>query len=896
MAEVAQAYVTLLPSTRGFARAADSALSGDMQKVGEDQGKKTGSSMGKALGTALKGGALLAGAGAVALIGTTLAKGFSRLQGIDQARAKLTGLGHDGQAVDKIMSNALDSVKGTAFGLDQAATVAASAVASGVKPGEALERTLKLVADTATIAGTDMNEMGAIFNKVAAGGVIQGEEIAQLGDRGIPILQFLAQELGVTAQEAKKMASEGKISFETFQNAMETGLGGAALSSGDTFTGALANVNAALGRIGAGLLGGIFPHLAPMFKDITTALGPLEAGAAKLGDAIGAKLGPVIDRIGPALIQFTSGLDFSNLGAGSGAMSEIADSLTKIGSALAGVDWSQLGSAFAGGAADTINVFAVAIGLAADHIDTFAKILPGLVVAFAAYKTAQAAANVAALAAIPLQAAQVASNVALAMANRSLATSLAATTVAQNVGTAATKKSTVATIASTVAEKAAAAASKAWAAAQWLLNAALSANPIFLIVAAIAAVIAIIVLVVHKTIGWGTVWEWLKKVGTSAWEAIKTGLSAAWNFMKPIVAAISTIVRTHFTIIRTVVSTVIGWVVKYVQIQFTILKTVVTAVWSAIKTIITVQVKIIRTVVTAVWRGIRATTVAVWNGVKAVLTRIWSGISAVVRAYVNGVKKVVTVAWNAIRGITNSVWSGIRKAVSSALSAIRGVVSSGISRIKSTFSSGFGALRGAASKAMSGVRSAISDGISRAVGVMRGIGAKLTGPLTSAVGAMRSAGSALMGGLADGIGSKISDAIAKVKAGVDKIKGLLPGSPIKWGPLKSWNNGGAGKRLMELLAAGIKQSAPTAVRAMSTATSMISDVDAAIPGVSYLDPSLQARAASAVAANQAARQNTRYAMTITDWETGIGFIEALADGRVEAAELMYGQTVRAGAA
>src|SRR5213595_3635028 len=118
MAEVAQAYVSLLPSTRGFGRAADAALSGDMAKIGDKQGKTTGSRMSKALGTALKGGALIAGAGAAALIGTTLAKGFSRLQGIDQARAKLTGLGHDTTTVDSIMKNALASVKGTAFGLD----------------------------------------------------------------------------------------------------------------------------------------------------------------------------------------------------------------------------------------------------------------------------------------------------------------------------------------------------------------------------------------------------------------------------------------------------------------------------------------------------------------------------------------------------------------------------------------------------------------------------------------------------------------------------------------------------------------------------------------------------------------------------------------------------------
>ena len=62
--------------------------------------------------------------------------------------------------------------------------------------------------------------------------------------------------MGVTAEEAAKMASNGAIDFATFQAAMEQGLGGAALSSGNTFAGAMANVAAALGRVGAGLIGG----------------------------------------------------------------------------------------------------------------------------------------------------------------------------------------------------------------------------------------------------------------------------------------------------------------------------------------------------------------------------------------------------------------------------------------------------------------------------------------------------------------------------------------------------------------------------------------------------------------------------------------------------------------
>ena len=65
-----------------------------------------------------------------------LFKGGQRLVAIDDATNKLEGLGHSAKEVQRIMDNALASVKGTAFGLDEAATTAAGAVASGIQPGK----------------------------------------------------------------------------------------------------------------------------------------------------------------------------------------------------------------------------------------------------------------------------------------------------------------------------------------------------------------------------------------------------------------------------------------------------------------------------------------------------------------------------------------------------------------------------------------------------------------------------------------------------------------------------------------------------------------------------------------------------------------------------------------
>lgn len=241
-----------------------------------DVDKKT-LSVGKIVKGNLISSAILSGLGAVAggianitgeIVNLAVKGGFDRALNIEQAEFKLKGLGHSAEEVEEIMDNALKSVKGTAYGLDEAATVAASAVAAGVKPGADLTRTLKLIGDAATISGRDMTSMGAIFNKIAAAGKMTGQELNQLTDAGIPILQLLGDNLGMTASEVRDLVSAGKIGFPEFQDAIEKGMGGAALTMGQTFSGALANTKAAMSRLGK-------TFMDPFLKGITPALGTL---------------------------------------------------------------------------------------------------------------------------------------------------------------------------------------------------------------------------------------------------------------------------------------------------------------------------------------------------------------------------------------------------------------------------------------------------------------------------------------------------------------------------------------------------------------------------------------------------------------------------------------------
>ncbi|MFS0718868.1 peptidoglycan DD-metalloendopeptidase family protein [Arthrobacter sp. 1P04PC] len=291
MPTIGVADVLIRPSFKGLQENVGRELDGVGERAGDKAGKGFGGKFTGAVtgffGGAMKAAGISGGLTVGAAFGTALFKGFGRLQAIENAKAKLSGLGHDVESVTAIMNNAMAAVKGTAFGMDEAATVAAGAVAAGVKPGKELERTLKLTGDAATIAGVGMGEMGAIFNKVASSNKIQGDVIAQLNDAGIPIIQLLGKELGKSAEETVKLASEGKINFETFQKAMEAGLGGAALKSGETLQGAFKNTMAAVSRIGANLLSGVYPKIRDFFAGAIEWMKPLEEGAKVAGARVG---------------------------------------------------------------------------------------------------------------------------------------------------------------------------------------------------------------------------------------------------------------------------------------------------------------------------------------------------------------------------------------------------------------------------------------------------------------------------------------------------------------------------------------------------------------------------------------------------------------------------------
>ncbi|WP_396921687.1 tape measure protein [Mycolicibacterium sp.] len=311
MPELATAWVTLAVSADGMQRQIKKALNDvDPEGAGRKTGQRFSSAAAsstnlsgieqkfvavgqrgaQALGTALKVGVAGAVASATGVIASSLKLGFDRLTAIDEAKSKLMGLGNDAATTAKIMDSALAAVKGTAFGLGEAATIAANAVAAGVKPGEELTNYLKMTADASAIAGSSLGDMGRIINQVRTGQKAYTDDLNQLADRGIPIYQWLGEEAGVAAGDVKELASKGKISAAMFEAAISKHIGGAAQKMGGSFKGSLDNMKAALGRTGAAALEPFFNRLTGGFGSVTEKLDAVTPKIKEMAQQFDAKI------------------------------------------------------------------------------------------------------------------------------------------------------------------------------------------------------------------------------------------------------------------------------------------------------------------------------------------------------------------------------------------------------------------------------------------------------------------------------------------------------------------------------------------------------------------------------------------------------------------------------
>ena len=240
------------------------------------------------------------------------------------------------------------------------------------------------------------------------------------------------------------------------------------------------------------------------------------------------------------------------------------------------------------------------------------------------------------------------------------------------------------------------------------LNATMLANPIVLIIAAIAALVAAFIYLWNTNEEfrqfWINLWEDIKEIAIAVWEALKAFFSAAWEAIKATAETIWNALATFFTGlwegIKNTFTTVVNAISTFLTTMWNTIKTVAetvwnaiatffTTIWTAIKTVVTTVVTAISTFLTTAWNTIKTTITTVLNAIKSVFETIWNAIKTAITTVVNGIKNTITTVWNNIKSTVSNVMTALKNAVSTAFATMWNGIKSTVSGIYNTIKSGF---------------------------------------------------------------------------------------------------------------------------------------------------------------------------------------------------------------
>ena len=275
------------------------------------------------------------------------------------------------------------------------------------------------------------------------------------------------------------------------------------------------------------------------------------------------------------------------------------------------------------------------------------------------------------------------------------------------------------------------------AASQAALNLVMSMNPIGLVVAAIAALVAAFVVLWNKSEGFRNFWiglwetiknavkpviEWIGEKFTQAWDLIKPyweqakqffsdlwqtikdgvvpvyeavvgAFQEAWALIKVVWDMVSPYFQVIWDTISAVFSTVKDTLGGAFSSAWDVIKgvwDVATAyfgfIWNGIKAVFSVVKTVLLGFFKPAWEAIKL----VWNAATGYFKLIWNGIKAVFSVVKNvlsgnfkGAWDAIKNVWNSVKGYFSNIWSGIKNTFSAVGSWFKNIFSSAWNGIKS---------------------------------------------------------------------------------------------------------------------------------------------------------------------------------------------------------------------
>jgi tape measure domain-containing protein len=247
-------------------------------------------------GVALKAGIGGALAGGVAAIGVGV-KAINSAADFEQTKVAFTTLIGDAAKAEETLAKLRELGAQTPFEFPELADAGRKLIAFG-ESADTVPETLRRIGDISAGIQAPVNEIAELYGKARVQGRLFAEDINQLTGRGIPIIQELAKQFGVSDSEVKKLVESGKVGFPAIEQAFIS-----LTSEGGKFSGMMEAQSKTTSGLFSTLKDTINEVLLTLGTPINDAIRPLVAEAITLSQ----KLAPLAKRVGEAVrdsIQF----------------------------------------------------------------------------------------------------------------------------------------------------------------------------------------------------------------------------------------------------------------------------------------------------------------------------------------------------------------------------------------------------------------------------------------------------------------------------------------------------------------------------------------------------------------------------------------------------------------
>lgn len=246
-------------------------------------------------------------------------------------------------------------------------------------------------------------------------------------------------------------------------------------------------------------------------------------------------------------------------------------------------------------------------------------------------------------------------------------------------------------------------ATNLWSAAQTKLNAVLAANPVALVVIAIAALVAGLIVAYKKSETFRNMVNSLFGKLKELWGVIQNELKKAFNEIKPVVKEVIAALKDLWTTIKNALAPIIDWIVAKVKQYMPVIKAVVKntisaltttfknllivikTVFNNIKIAIQTALNVIKNIIKLFTAVLKGDWKGAWEAIKNIFKSVWNGIKGIAKNTLSGLKSTFTNTWNNIKSATSRIWNGIRDSVTKPVKNAMDKVKGYIDKIKGFF-------------------------------------------------------------------------------------------------------------------------------------------------------------------------------------------------------------------